>query len=427
MHLHTKLAAAGATLATIAAASLGMPAAQATSGNTTLPVKDLSTSNAKFTETGGATPLATDKTVAHWHGQFTDPTNGVTYGYNMVGADPATKAATTTPTDVIPINVVFSANNGYALNGSDVVKRTVASPIFQTGDYRSTDKSGDYAHLDRGGQLSAGNNGVQYEDAIMRSQFDKVGTGYHVRLGQPNVQDAITLVVPQGKGSAFTNSHGVPYGLVDYSWFSTQVQQLMGSVHTDPTHLPIFLTDNVMLYINSYDNCCVIGYHGASVATGYGSGATSGQGQQGVQTFAYAAYTTPGTFGDGHGGADPFVRDIHALSHEIAEWGDDPFVNNTVDPWLTPTAPQYGCTGILETGDPVVGIGFTMPGNTYDTGQYADGYYHPEDEVFLPWFAREAPNTTSQATQRKSTNIGRYTFMGDLNPYPGFREPATGC
>ena len=22
---------------------------------------------------------------------------------------------------------------------------------------------------------------------------------------------------------------------------------------------------------------------------------------------------------------------------------------------------------------------------------------------------------------------GRYTFMGDLNPYPGFRSPATGC
>ena len=22
---------------------------------------------------------------------------------------------------------------------------------------------------------------------------------------------------------------------------------------------------------------------------------------------------------------------------------------------------------------------------------------------------------------------GRYTFMGDLNPYPGFRQPATGC
>ncbi|HET8603970.1 MAG TPA: hypothetical protein VFM09_08590 [Marmoricola sp.] len=404
-----------------------MPAAQAATGDATLPVKDLSSSDAQFTETGGATPLNTDTTVQHWHGQFTDPTNGVTYGYNMVGSDPATNTSTTTPTDIIPINVVFSANNGYALNGTDVVDRTVASPIFQPGNYTKTAHSGDYAHPDGGGTLSPGNTGVQYEDAIMRSQFNKTGTGYHVQLGQPSVQDAVTLVVPQTKGSAFQNGRGVTYGLVDYSWFSTQVQRLMGSLHTDATHLPIFLTNNVMLYINSYDNCCVIGYHGASVAVGSGSGGTSGQGNQAVQTFAYSAYSTPGTFSDGQGGADPFLRDIHALSHEIAEWGDDPFVNNTVNPWLTPTAPQYGCTGILETGDPVVGIGFTMPGNKYDTGKYADGYYHPEDEVFLPWFSREAPNHTSQATQKPSTNIGRYTFMGDLNPYPGFREPATGC
>ncbi len=75
-------------------------------------------------------------------------------------------------------------------------------------------------------------------------------------------------------------------------------------------------------------------------------------------------------------------------------------MNNTVNPWLTPTAPQYGCTGILETGDPVVGIGFTMPGNIYDgSSPDADGYWHPEDEVFLPWFARQDPNTTSQPTQ----------------------------
>ena len=113
--------------------------------------------------------------------------------------------------------------------------------------------------------------------------------------------------------------------------------------------------------------------------------------------------------------------------------GDDPFVNNTVEPWLTPTAPQYGCTGILETGDPVVGIGFAKGTNIYFQGpnpngtQSADGFYHPEDEVFLPWFMRLAPNNVSEPTQSPSTNIGRYSLMGDLNPFPGFRVPATGC
>jgi hypothetical protein len=62
------------------------------------------------------------------------------------------------------------------------------------------------------------------------------------------------------------------------------------------------------------------------------------------------------------------------------------------------TAPQYGCSNPLETGDPVVAIGFAMGTNIYFQGpnpdgtQTADGYYHPEDEVFLPWFMRLAPN-----------------------------------
>src|SRR5439155_4677500 len=37
---------------------------------------------------GGATVLSTTRTVPHWHGATLDPHDGVTYGYNMVGADP---------------------------------------------------------------------------------------------------------------------------------------------------------------------------------------------------------------------------------------------------------------------------------------------------------------------------------------------------
>ena len=128
------------------------------------------------------------------------------------------------------------------------------------------------------------------------------------------------------------------------------------------------------------------------------------------------------------------LGDIHALSHEVSEFYDDPFVNNTVEPWLTPTAPQYGCSAFLETGDPVVGIGFAMGVNTFQQGpnpngtQSADGYYHPEDEVFLPWFMRSSPNLVSEPTQSPSANIGRYTLVGiALNPFAGFRQPATGC
>ncbi|HYR93546.1 MAG TPA: hypothetical protein VEP48_05005 [Methylomirabilota bacterium] len=407
------------TLAFIAISTLLATSAYAASPTPpALPVIE-EAGSPQFTSIGGAAPLATDKTVPHWHGQFTDPTNGVTYGYNMVGLeDPRNAGAgtTTIPVDIIPLRLEFTAEGGYALDGANAVSLTMASPVFQDADYTSTAFSSGGA-----GPLSAGNVGVQYEDAIMRSQFNKTGTAYHLKFAAPTVFDAVTLKVPKGKGDAVINRRGVILGLADINWFSTNVQSLMGSLHTDPTHLPIFLTDNVMLYIGSPAICCVIGYHGAAKATGLGYGPTNGNGNQGVQTFAFAAYSRPGTFNPA---SSHFVTDIHALSHEIAEWGDDPFVNNTVNPWLTPTAPQYGCSGFLETGDPVVGIGFHLPNNP-DTRPYSDGSWHPEDEVFLPWFARETPNHTSQLTQ--SGTGGRYTFMGDLNPYPGFRQAATGC
>ena len=416
---------AAAAAAALTATAVGAPAVAATSGSK-LPVLD--PAGAQFTTLNGANPVSSTKTVPTWHGQFTDPTNGLTYGYNMVGVDPASNGSASVPVDIIPLNISFQASGGYALNGTDVVARTVASPIFQTGDYSSTaevsgpaDSSGHVSAVP-GGTLSPGNTGVQYEDAIMRSQFNKTGTSYHLRLNAPVVWPAVSLSVPASQGAAYQSSLGAVFGLTNGAWFDGRIMQLLNQLHLDPTHLPVFLTNNVMVYLKTTANCCIIGYHGAGEVNGHGTGSSNGQGNQAIQTFAFASYTAPGTFDPAFA---PFLRDVHALSHEIAEWGDDPFGTNKVDPWLTPTAPQYGCSSLMETGDPVVGIGFTMPGNTFDTGALTDGYYHPEDEVFLPWFARQSPNTTSQLTQ--SGNGGRYTFMGDLNPYQGFRQPATGC
>jgi hypothetical protein len=241
----------------------------------------------------------------------------------------------------------------------------------------------------------------------------------------------VTINVPSNQGTLLQSGRGVIFADINISWWSAQIKNL--ETQADPTHLPIYLTDDVLLHIGpDIFNCCVIGYHGTK-ATGVGNGGANGNGNQPVQTFAWATYLSPGVYARPNGGTDWAVQDIHPLSHEISEWADDPFVNNFVEPWLTPTAPQYGCTGILETGDPVVGIGFAQGTNSFrqgpnpDGSQSADGYYHPEDEAFLPWFMRTAPNTISEATQSPSANIGRYTLMGDLNPFPGFRQPATGC
>lgn len=37
---------------------------------------------------------------------------------------------------------------------------------------------------------------------------------------------------------------------------------------------------------------------------------------------------------------------------------------------------------------------------------------------------RLEPNNISELTQSPSTNIGRYTFMGDLNQFVNFQQPA---
>jgi hypothetical protein len=415
-------------LAVLLVAAVAASAASAGKLPANLPTLNDSQLSPQFGALGGAAPLATDRTIAHWFGSFTDGSNGVTYGYNMVGVDPATNGSSTIPVDIIPLNISFDAFDGYAMNGTDVVSATVGSPLFTSNDYSSTTASSGGP-----GVLSPGNVG-QLEDVTMRSQFNKVGTGYHLQLGTPTVWLPQLFHVPASQGTLSLSGRSVVLGLVSVDWFSSRIQNLINSLHLDPTHLPIFLTNNTMLYRGNDPfapgACCIIGFHGASKAAGAGSGSESGNGNSVVQTFSFASYTTPGTFNPAGGF---YIQDIHSLAHEIAEWGDDPFANNYVNPWLTPTAPLYGCTGILETGDPVVGIGFKVGTNPYfqapspNGGTYSDGGYHPEDEVFLPWFARTTPNTTSEATQHPSANIGRYTLMGDLNPYQGFRQPATGC
>jgi hypothetical protein len=389
------------------------------------------------TTIGGASVLPTTRTVQHWYGTTLDPHNGITYGYNMVGADPkncsGAECSVTIQADITPLIVNI---DGLTFSGSHVLAATLASPQFALNDYGTTRfATAGAANLPRGsgGALSHADSGLhlQLQDATMRAQFNNTGSStYHLML-QPNVLPAVTINVPSNQGVLLQSGRGVVFADIDITWWAAQIQQLESSA--DATHLPIYLTNNILLHIGkNVFNCCVIGFHGTR-ASGNGAGDTNSNGDAVVQTFAWASWVQPGLYSRPNGGTDWALQDIHALSHEISEWADDPFVNNSVEPWLTPTAPQYGCSGFLETGDPVVSIGFAMGTNTFQQGpnpngtQSADGYYHPEDEVYLPWFMRSAPNTVSEPTQTHSTNVGRYTLMGDLNPFPGFRQPATGC
>ena len=158
----------------------------------------------------------------------------------------------------------------------------------------------------------------------MRAQFSKTGnSNYHLKL-HPNILPAITINVPSGAGVLLQSGRGVVFADVNVAWWGLQIQKLMQSA--DPTHLPLYLTSDVLLYSGDIFNCCTIGCHGA--------GSANGNGKQPVQTFAWPLICRP-------------------LS--------------TLDRMAAPP------------------------------GQY------------------------------RISTIGRYTLMRDLNPFPGFRQPATGC
>ena len=132
----------------------------------------------------------------------------------------------------------------------------------------------------------------------MRSQFNQTGSSpYHVILGNVVVHDPITINVPANHGTLIQTGRGVVAGDVNITWFASQLNNIITNTsYIDPTHLPIFVTDNVMLYIGPNPlNCCVIGFHGASKVPGNGGGSINSNGNAKVQTYAWGSYVTPGS------------------------------------------------------------------------------------------------------------------------------------
>ena len=359
----------------------------------------------------GHEPHPGARTVKFWSGSSTNPAANQAFSFRMVGADPGSEASATIEVDIVPIDLTVA---GRSFKGSDVVPAVLASPIFQTGDYSSTgDASTARGGAGPGGELSAGNVDVQLLDATMRSQFNKVGTGYHLNLSNPHVHRAVTVDVPAGAGTTLTTPAHVTFAAVIDSFMQAQVESLNAKLHfLEPHRLALFITNDALLIDHASGRCCVYGAHGVVDATAEGHGS---DGRQALQTFVWSSWISPGIFNPRTKWA---IQDISGFSHEITEWADDPFLSNVVQPWQSPIAPQYGCSNQLETGDPVAGIGFT---------QVSSGFkYHPQDEVFLPWFMRTSPNDVSQPTQSDPA-AGRYTFMGDLNRIPFFHHPPGPC
>ena len=305
-----------------------------------------------------------DVQVPIWTGTF--KFNNQTFTYHMVGTDPSVGSATSNiPVVIVPLKFHFS--DGTNLSASQTV----------CGDTKNTKYRVKNSPIIKNAAFSPGGTNVgttQYVDAYQRANFwnfvSTTAPNYHVKLSPVTMKPLQTINV----GASGTTVAGpcARIGEVDINFFDNIAMNLLTQLNIPANTLPLFLSYNTFW---TSGGCCILGYHSTNNA--------------GTQAYAVAAYSDPGIF------SKPGIRDIHALSHEVGEWMDDPLIPsvNIVPAWGH-IGQVSGCQNNLENGDPVTGSAFdvTLGGFTY----------HPEDLVFLPWFARVSPST--------SVN-GWYTFL----------------
>lgn len=297
--------------------------------------------------------------LPQWNGSFVDHL-GQTITYTMVGADPS-KTNTTSKVQIyiIPIKMVFGPNNGNATfdpltvtlpNGQSLIQNVLASPLLTKGI--------DFVQ----GGTNLGQ--TQYIDAYQRGNFwsfVKKNKKYHVLLSNPTVLPEQTINVPVQDGNVTANPFGSGnVGTMYVNDFDTDVQAFMASLtQITPGVLPLFLTYDTYLTEVPLEGCCIGGYHSA-----IGS-------QPSGQSYAYTTYEDS---------VGSFSQDVSAMSHELGEWMDDPFVDNNVN-CLDNT--------LMEVGDPLENNA------NYGAWPYAlNGFtYNLQSLVFIGYFG--APPTTS--------------------------------
>ena len=303
--------------------------------------------------------------------RFTSSVNdgGTTFRYTMVGRNPFVVLATpstTIKTFLIPVRIVLP--NGHTFDptvatscdpSTSPVTRTVQSPVVVNRAYSLG-----------GTALGTG----QYTDIFRRAEFfsqtspSGINPGYHVRLNVSTLP-VQTVHVPSTAAAEFSTKTrcGERTGAFEVNWWdnfltSTLLPSLAGQ-GVSATTFPIFLLHDVVSFDTTTSNCCILGYHSVSNTA------------LGRQTYGVADYETSGRFVG--------VSDVSPLSHEVAEWLDDPFTNNPTKPWGN-IGQVAGCQTSLEVGDPLSGtnVSVATSGHTY----------HPQELAFFSWFYHSSPS-----------------------------------
>jgi hypothetical protein len=279
------------------------------------------------------------------------------YPFTMVGSNPFLKSAKPVVVTVPIIPVVLNFADGTVLDptvggggcagDTSALDLTLQSPLFQSLDYGE-------------------GVGRQFVEEVRRMEFwaytgpGRLNPNYSVRIA-PKVLPTLTLSPTSEIGSteaAHCGRLGRLEGPSFNAYLRTIILPQLPRFGVGATAFPVFLLLNT---VTDFPGVTLAGYH-SQLAVG-------GQ-TYGVALFAASGSSSP---------------DVSVLSHEIAEWYDDPYGNNPTPAWGH-IGQVDGCQNNLEVGDP-------LNGTLWPPVEMANGFtYHLQETAFFSWFFHQVPS-----------------------------------
>jgi len=305
--------------------------------------------------------------------------------YTIAGSRPDLGGTTVFDAPIVPVSLDLldydgsvRVVNGHRLHYSvePFVQATLNSPIFQTADYTSSEVP------------------TQFSDSVQRAEFYNVMQSDWHTLLKPSLKTPRTLSIPRGDYYFALNNDGscCAFVLVDIDVFSnrlfpptaTDISTPVGAAEhagdITTRGIATFLFPNTYLYLqHNPNNCCVLGFH----TYDYEPGDANNGFREKRYVLNYSSWISPGLFGTG-------FEDVTALSHEITESLNDPFVGSDgvhgITPWWL--SENGNCQDDFEVGDVIEGL----PDSTTAV-KLSGRTYHPQNEALLQWFEFQSPST----------------------------------
>ena len=303
---------------------------------------------------------------------------GKTWPFTMMGRAPTTGATADIPAHILAVSLKLQNANLVTFTTVSLTPfeaPVLGSPNFQPANYSS-------------------GSAIQFADAVQRAEFFHVMLpGWHTSLQPRSIVHHVILQVPRFTTAILNgrkikvqtyytakadDGHTVVF-LLD-QFFDQQISNLvMNEINarrftTGALNIALFPNTFLFSLNNSggFGDCCVLGFHTYFT--------DNGTPRESRWVFAFASWISPGVFSGG-------FQDVTALSHEISEAFNDPFVDNIVPAWEFPDEAGT-CADELEVGDPV-----EVLANVVSPIHLSGRTYHPQTEALLQWFKEKSPST----------------------------------